>query len=264
VFLIIFKDITTQHKEKEDLNMKRILLVLGIIVQMAIGNAGQAEAVAFGDSTIHWDGYLSATASFNTTDSINFPQYTGGEATIIGGALTRIDFFDNPAAHSQYAYDKWLGAGDLFIDVGADKTWDYVVRSFQQRYAQNQVGLYNISALGITTDPSDTGNYIKGNVRDNQPIALSSLDGATRLGEVTYSGYYNGNPVSNDYSVYFDFGQFAIDLQGQGLIVGYSPTCGNDVVLEKVPVPEPGTMALLGVGMLGLVLFGKRKMNKSA
>ena len=30
------------------------------------------------------------------------------------------------------------------------------------------------------------------------------------------------------------------------------------------PVPEPGTMMLLGFGMLGLVVYGKRRMNKEA
>jgi len=30
------------------------------------------------------------------------------------------------------------------------------------------------------------------------------------------------------------------------------------------PVPEPGTMVLLGIGMLGLGIFGKRRLNKEA
>jgi hypothetical protein len=29
-------------------------------------------------------------------------------------------------------------------------------------------------------------------------------------------------------------------------------------------VPEPGTMMLLGMGMLGLAVYGKRRMNKEA
>jgi hypothetical protein len=35
---------------------------------------------------------------------------------------------------------------------------------------------------------------------------------------------------------------------------------GNDLT----PVPEPGTMMLLGIGMLGLAVYGKRRMNKEA
>jgi len=79
---------------------------------------------------------------------------------------------------------------------------------------------------------------------------------------VTYSGYYNGNNYS--YSVYFDFGALAIDLLNSDFIVGYSPDCANDVILEKVPVPEPGTMVLFGIGMLGMAIFGKRRMNKNS
>ncbi|NVN89424.1 MAG: PEP-CTERM sorting domain-containing protein [Desulfuromonadales bacterium] len=33
---------------------------------------------------------------------------------------------------------------------------------------------------------------------------------------------------------------------------------------DVAPVPEPGTMALLGFGMFGLAIFGKRRMNKES
>jgi hypothetical protein len=37
-------------------------------------------------------------------------------------------------------------------------------------------------------------------------------------------------------------------------------SCGH----PTAPVPEPGTMMLLGFGMLGMAIYGKRRMNKEA
>ena len=38
----------------------------------------------------------------------------------------------------------------------------------------------------------------------------------------------------------------------------------DNVTLSYAPVPEPGTMMLLGIGMLGMAVYGKRRMNKEA
>jgi transposase InsO family protein len=35
----------------------------------------------------------------------------------------------------------------------------------------------------------------------------------------------------------------------------------QDIGRGPVPVPEPGSMALLGLGLLGLVIYGKRRIN---
>ncbi len=48
--------------------------------------------------------------------------------------------------------------------------------------------------------------------------------------------------------------------EDHGGATGYNINVSGDAA----PVPEPGTMVLLGAGMLGLAVFGKRRMNKEA
>jgi len=54
-----------------------------------------------------------------------------------------------------------------------------------------------------------------------------------------------------DVSVTSVFGDFYLDYS-------QLTATGNDAA----PVPEPGTMVLLGFGLVGLAIYGKRRMNK--
>lgn len=109
-----------------------------------------------------------------------------------------------------------------------------------------------------------------------------------RPGELNRPSDFGLNPVGNTpasstYTINSDFdSQFNKMLSGKEFKFWLAEeTSGKDnfnlysakldiygtapaIAANTAPVPEPGTMVLFGVGMLGLAVFGKRKMNKQA
>lgn len=233
--------------------MKKTLLALAIVAALAAGQNAYATPVTqtFADTAINWAEW---------TDNVTNPAATGdtyGTPTISSTFVTTDNFDLNYIAFQIGNAYTGVKSGDLFIDANADKTWDYVVKSYGFTLDSNAIlaaGLYAIN-VGLTDD----AKYLTAtatNERTGHATGLADMTTARYLGSVGYASEGTVSP----YYVAFDFTGLNTALSfDRDFIIGYTFTCANDVVYQQVPVPEPGTFAMLGAGLLGLGLFARRK-----
>lgn len=189
-----------------------------------------------------------------------------------GDTLTMVGGFDFAGNTSQ-------PSGDIFLDIdgdykagdkpGTDKTIETVSNSYGYDYAldldfaKKQYTIYSLdensqlnSVFYAQNQGSTPWEYVP-DVTDFMGTYTLGYD--TGLSDAAVGGLLGGfhNAVA------IDLGLTGIDFS-KGFLAHFTMRCGNDNLIGVSPVPEPQTLLLMGIGLLGLAFVGRKKIGDRA
>jgi hypothetical protein len=251
--------------------MKKLLIFSALLVIfISISSQASGTLITFSDDSKFWPGWGNGTGE-DGIDCLGIPNFTGGTVIIEGGYLKSIQFTYKADAGENLNIWSLLKPSDLFIDRGADSTWDSVVKT----NGQVNAGSYPVYSINLSaekgkndsayllTGADNSGSWVGYDIRNGHPLAVKEC--TDREGYVDFSGWKTPGHTEEEISSLFDFSGLN---QGKGFTIGsedftvaWTVSCANDVVYAKItnPAPEPATLLLLVIGFIGLVALQRKR-----
>jgi hypothetical protein len=234
------------------------------------------DSVGGGDFNVSSAAVSRTSAGLSVTVNTNYAGHSGEAGTTYGDLLLSSSWNPISTTSATTLYNDWknlLGStaanglqtlanqtvasdnakGGYLGDVYQTGEWSYAVKMTGTPTTKNgvttgTVALYKVlssavvskgTAGGIVLSNADAGD----DYREGEAVQYDPIKGQTAISTGTYT-------INPDKSITYNFNDN--NLLGNNFAISWAMTCANDIIQGKVSLPEPGGLALLAFGFLGL------------